>query len=199
MSRLRISLQSKAVIIGAILLSALTVTFSFSGCNKDDKGGGVVSPAADNCPIFIGNLAEGFDLGVNTSHNLTDWVTVDSGVIKMSYPAGQSWGAVFITEGEPTNPPRPSRDLSGFSKLVFEICGAQGGESVWIGVKDNTDPDNGTEDKVRISGMGTDWEKHEIRLTEFSTADLKRIYVPIEFVFDGGAKTVRARNIEYRR
>jgi|GEM_PF-1080591 len=195
MSRFIILLQYRKVIASALLLCVLIVTFCTSGCHKEDE---VISPDQNRCPIFMGNLAKGFDMGVNTSGGLTNWVTVDTSVIEMSYPAGQTWGAVFITVGEPTIPPRPGRDLSRFSELVLELCGGQGNETVWIGVKDNTDPDDGSEARVKIYGIGTDWEEHVLPLSQFYTAKFESIYVPIEFVFDGGVKTVRARNIEYR-
>ena len=48
-------------------------------------------------------LAEGFDMGVNTSGGRTDWLTQEVGAMKMAYPAQQSWGAVFVTVGKPNN------------------------------------------------------------------------------------------------
>ena len=62
-----------------------------------------------------GNLSSGYSIGVNSSKNLADWLTkTEDGSMRMSYPTGQSWGAVFITVGEPVNPPRPWKDFSGF-------------------------------------------------------------------------------------
>jgi hypothetical protein len=56
--------------------------------------------------ILSGNrLAEGFDLGVDTNLMRRDWVTPQPDSLKLSYPAGQAWGAVFITVGQPVNPP----------------------------------------------------------------------------------------------
>ena len=53
----------------------------------------------------------------------------------MSYPAGASWGAVFITIGKPKDPPRPSQDLAAFDTLLVEMKGESGGEELDIGLK----------------------------------------------------------------
>src|ERR1017187_2502504 len=52
-------------------------------------------------------LQPGFGMGVNSSGNLTNWLSQGSGQMQMAYPAGQSWGAVFVTVGNPvsSNPP----------------------------------------------------------------------------------------------
>lgn len=148
-------------------------------------------------PVYREKLSSGYDVGVNTSGGLTDWVHRDASGICMDYPAGQEWGAVFITVGKPKDPPRPSRDLSAFKKLSLELRGATGGESVWIGIKDSSDPDDGSEIKKHVSGLTTTWTRYEWPLSEFFTADFRRVYVPVEFVFDGPAKKVCFRNVSY--
>jgi hypothetical protein len=175
-----------------------------------------VSPKPINpLPIFQGNyalgyvqgLAPAYDMGVNTSGGLTNWVEVkpplsayDSSAIIMDYPRGQSWGAVFITVGKPTQSPRPGEDLSRYHKLSLELGGDAGGESVSIGIKDNNQPDNGSETKVSVScpprreGMKT----FTFPLSRFTGADLHKLYVVIEFVFTGGTpENVWVGDIQY--
>lgn len=148
-------------------------------------------------PIFVGNLAPGYDMGVNTSGNLTNWLTVENGEICMAYPSGQSWGAVFITVGKPKQPPRPGKDFSHYTQLSLELRGQAGGESVSIGIKDNSQPDDGTETKVPMSGLSTSWKPFTFPLSQFTGADLSNLYVVIEFVFAGTPEAVCARNIKY--
>src|SRR5260221_11897253 len=63
--------------------------------------------------IFDGvKLADGLDMGVNTSAGRTDWVKPDVSAMKMAYPSGQACGAVFITVGRSKDPPRPQWDRS---------------------------------------------------------------------------------------
>jgi exo-beta-1,3-glucanase (GH17 family) len=150
--------------------------------------------------IYYGpRLAPGYDMGVNTSGGLTDWVTDMGGYMRMDYPGDQDWGAVFITVGPPEDPPRPSRDLSAYQTLSLELRGEVGGEDVWIGLKDNTDEDDGSETKIKVSGLTTDWQTITLPLSDFVTADPTRLYVVTEFVFEQGtpAETVYFRRIQY--
>ena len=137
-------------------------------------------------------LGRGFDLGANTSGGKTDWVTQDDGAIKMEYPAGQSWGAVFITFGRAKTPPRPTVDVSRFAFLVVEMRGDQKAK-VSIGIKDNKQPDDGTEHKV-VLPLSNEYRRYIIPLARFRHVDLQSIYVAAEVVFSGS----RARNIWIR-
>ena len=153
-------------------------------------------------PIYVGaRLAPGYDMGVDTSGGRTDWVTDMKGYMRMAYPSGQSWGAVFITVGEPTSRSRPGQDLSNYHALSLELRGEVGGERVWIGIKDDTDRDDGMETRLPVSGLTTEWQTYTFPLSKFRTADLSRLYVVIEYVFESGrpAETVYFRNIQYRR
>lgn len=163
---------------------------------KDNKSGQQVNQVK---PIYVGQtLSQGYDMGVNSSGEKTYWLTNMNGYMKMIYPSGQSWGAVFVTVGHPRNPPRPSQDFSSYKSLSVELRGETGLESVDIGIKDSEDPDDGSESKITIVDLTTDWKKYIFPLDEFKTADIAHLYVLIEFVFDGAeGETIYFRNIEY--
>ena len=148
--------------------------------------------------ILVGaRLTPGFNMGVNSSENRTDWLKTEGDHLKMSYPSGQSWGAVFVTVGAPKQPPRPFRDLSAYNMLTIEMKGGVGGEQLEIGIKTNTQPDDGSETKVPVR-LTSDWKPYRFRLDRFDGADLDKLYVVAEFVFSGSdAATVFARNISY--
>ena len=152
-------------------------------------------------PIYSGgSLTAGYDMGVNTSGGLTNWVSNANGQMCMAYPSNQDWGAVFITAGPPTNPPRPGTDLSQYRTLSVDLRGESGGEFVSVGIKDDTDPDDGSERKYIVSNLTPEWQSISIPLSHFTaTADLSRLYVVTEFVFEPGtpAETVCFRNIQY--
>ncbi len=148
--------------------------------------------------IFInGHLTSGLNMGVHTSNGMTNWVSIIENQIKMKYPNGQSWGTTFITVGQPSVKNRASRNFSAYQLLSLELKGETGGEYVFIGLKDNTDPDNGSETKIRIPDLSQNWKTYKIELSRFRTADLSRLYVVTEFVFDKKPQTVYARNIRY--
>ncbi len=150
-------------------------------------------------PIYVGQtLSQGYDMGVNSSEEKTDWLTNKQGFMRMAYPSDQSWGAVFITVGPPTDPPRPSQDFSSYKSISLELRGETGRESVDIGIKDSEDPDDASETKVTVMGLTNKWKRFTFPLSEFTSADLSKLYVVLEFVFNGPeAQTVYFRNIKY--
>ena len=144
-----------------------------------------------------GKLTAGFDMGVNSSENKTNWLKSEEGQMRMAYPADQSWGAVFITVGKPRQPPRPFRDFSGDNTLTVEMKGGVGGEQLEIGVKTNTQADDGSETKLPVK-LTSEWKAYRFSLDRFDGADLGKLYVVTEFVFSGGdAATVFVRNIGF--
>jgi hypothetical protein len=155
--------------------------------------------AQDSKHVLDGTeLADGFDMGVNTDKGRTDWLEKldKENCFRMSYPEGQKWGAVFITVGPSTDPPRPKMDLSEYKFLVIEMKGGAGGEVVRIGVKTNTQGDNGGEYKVAET-LTPEWQTYRYPLTRFQRADTKQLYVVAEFVFDAVPRTIYVRNVRY--
>lgn len=143
-------------------------------------------------------LGSGFAIGLNTSDSRTDWLSAEGSVdMVMRYPGGSStWGTVFITFGSSVPSDRPGRDMSAYQTLLLELSGDPG-TSVDIGIKDSTQPDDGSEAKVTISLTGG-WQTTQIPLSKFSGANLKLIYVMAEFVFGGSqAQTIRVRSVTY--
>lgn len=66
-----------------------------------------------------------------------------------------------------------------------------------IGIKDNTDPDDGSETKAQVD-LTTEWQTYKFPIAKFYTAAPTRLYVVAEFVFSGSnAKTIYFRNIKY--
>ncbi len=138
-------------------------------------------------------------MGVDTSDELRNWVTDMDGFMRMAYPPGQDWGTVFITVGTPAPvSQRQSRDFSQYRTLAVDLRGKQGGEIIHIGLKDSDDPDNGRETKILVT-LANDWRTYEFPLSDFTSADLTKLYIPIEFVFEPEveSETVDFRNIRY--
>jgi len=161
----------------------------------------VVSEAsAQTEDIILGSkLSSGFDMGVNSSAGKTDWLSNESEYIKMSYPHDQTWGSVFITVGKPKLPPRPARDFSAYNTLSIEMKGELADSQLKIGIKTNDQPDDGSETTIPIN-LTSAWKTYPFPLDKFSGVDLKKLYVVVEFVFNGGkSQTVYVRKVTYSR
>ena len=130
-------------------------------------------------------LTTGYDIGVNSSGGMHNWFRDTGHEFVMNYPNGQTWGAVFITVGQAKSSPqkRQFKNFSNFDTLIISMKGANGGEKVDIGIKDKTNPDDGSEAKKTIS-LTNAYAEYRFPLKEFNTADLQRLYVVTEFVFD---------------
>jgi exo-beta-1,3-glucanase (GH17 family) len=154
--------------------------------------------------LVNGRLSTFYDVGVDSSAQRREWLISTEDSLKLSYPSGQDWGAVFVTVGAPTAPPRPWKDFSTFSVISVELKGDRGGEVVEVGWKSAGAPDDGSERKVRLT-LRNEYERYDIPLTLFQSSrvlvpeDLQRTYVVAEFVFGGRqAQTIHVRNISYK-
>ncbi|HKV41552.1 MAG TPA: hypothetical protein VJX67_20270 [Blastocatellia bacterium] len=160
------------------------------------------SPQSGAFDIMEGTkLSGGFGLGVNSSEGLKDWVSKKEGEFMiMSFPPDQDWSAAFITVGPPNQrlkDGRQSKDLSAFNFLSVDLKGAVGKEKVDIGIKDNTQEDDGTETKIPIE-LTSEWKTYQFELDRFTGTSPLKLYVVAEFVYEGSSpQTVFLRNIKY--
>jgi hypothetical protein len=155
--------------------------------------------------IFVqGQLLAHYHIGVDTSGRQRAWFSTSDGALEMAYPADQRWGAVFITVGEPTNPPRPWKDFSDFDSIVLELRGEKGVEVIAVAIKDPGDQNDGKEATIPLHLTGQ-FRTYEIPLSRFASEQLRipgglsQLNVVLQFIFTGPqAQTVYARNIRYR-
>ena len=141
--------------------------------------------------VFIdGGLTSGLNMGVDSSEGRREWANVENGELCMRYPSDQRWGTVFITVGQPTDSQRPGREYSEFSRLLMTARGEPDGTQVWVGMKDSEDPDDGSESRIAIDGLNGSWKLYSFELALFRTADIRRLYVPVEFIFEGPSPSV---------
>lgn len=161
------------------------------------------STQAEAGDILTGaKLVSGYGMGVDSSEHRRDWLErkEKEGELKMAFPADQQWCAVFVTVGPPKPPgKRQSKDFSSFKTLAIEMRGAEGGEVVEVGIKTDSQDDDGTEHKIPIR-LSSEWKTYSFPLEEFKRegTDPKRLYVVAEFVYDGAKpQTVFFKNIKY--
>jgi hypothetical protein len=125
-----------------------------------------------------------YTIGADTSSQRRDWLTRSGDALKMAYPPGQAWGAVFLTVGDPIPPgSRPGQDLSHCHTLQVDLRTDTDGATLSIGMKDKDQPDDGTEPKIRVTPTKT-WATKTFRLTNLTGIKLSAVYVVIEFVFE---------------
>ncbi|MGZ6356791.1 MAG: glycoside hydrolase family 17 protein [Ktedonobacteraceae bacterium] len=148
--------------------------------------------------VYVGGLEAGFGLGVDTSGQQRHWLTEKDGVLTLAYPAHQQWGTMLITAGQPALPgQRQSMDLSTYQALEVDMRAETDGHCVRIGIKDNTQPDNGSETTVPQC-LSTNWATFKLPLKAFVGANLTRLYIVFEIFFQGSSTvTVQVRNIRY--
>jgi exo-beta-1,3-glucanase (GH17 family) len=149
--------------------------------------------------VYVGSgLEEPFGLGIDTSTQQRHWLTANNGSLLLVYPSAQLWGAMFITMGPPVPPGnRPSFDLSAYHSISFDMRAGADGQCVRLGIKDRTQPDDGSEITVQQC-LTTQWSTVTLSLDAFANVDLTHLYVVLEVVFQGtSSETVELGNIRY--
>ena len=149
--------------------------------------------------VYTGGTSSGFMMGVTSSEQLHDWIAEKNNVITLSYPANQQWGVMFfIVQGTP--PPgqnHPTIDMSAYRSLTFDMRAREERHCVLIGIKDRTQPDDGSEIKTKKC-LTTSWATYKEPLSTFSNVDLTHLYVLFEMAFEGGTGvTIELRNVRY--
>ncbi|HRI59502.1 MAG TPA: hypothetical protein PK228_07255 [Saprospiraceae bacterium] len=151
--------------------------------------------------IYDGALAEGCEMGFDDGKGQRDWLSDEGGNIKMAYPGGLSWGAVFITFGPPFADAEISQrkclDFSKYDSVYVDMRSEKDSEVVRIGLKDCKDLNNGRETKIPQT-LTPNWKVYAFALPKFTTCNLKELHLPIEFVFDNKAATVYCRNVQFK-
>ncbi len=148
--------------------------------------------------VYVGGVETGFVLGMDSSEHLHQWLTSNDGMLVLTYPANQQWGAMFITVGRPVPPGhRASLDLSAYRSLVVDLRSPVDGQCVRIGIKDKDQPDNGSEVTVQRC-LTAQWSTITLALNAFTGVDLTHLYVVFEVLFQGSSgATLDVRNIRY--
>jgi exo-beta-1,3-glucanase (GH17 family) len=148
--------------------------------------------------VAVGGLESGFDMGIDTSNHIFQWLTFQAGIFTLNYPAGQQWGTAFITACKAVPPAQRtvSIDLSAYRSLVFDMRATVNGACVQVGIKDRYQPDDGTEAKTDQC-LTTQWTTYMRPLSVYS-ATLTSVYTAFEVIFKGGAGfTIQLSNVRY--
>ncbi|MEM6809987.1 MAG: hypothetical protein AAF574_12185 [Pseudomonadota bacterium] len=160
----------------------------------DDYGDTLGSPH-----VFVAGILNASLSFVGRSSSGYEFFDIRNDELKVRYPQGESWGAMWAYVDMGSWAERDARDYSRFNEIVIEMKGETGTEQVYLSLKDDTDPDDGSESRVEVN-LTADWKAYTFPLQEsFPTADLTRIHLPFTLVFLGDqAQTVMVRKVQYR-
>jgi hypothetical protein len=159
--------------------------------------------------IYVGTIVSpGFTRFQFTGAEESDWVTDEHGSMKCMYDANQGWGTAFIMASNPSyGVQRATIAVSPKDSLCVDLKGEYGGEMVNVGVKTDTDPDNGKEPRYIVKSLTKSWHTYKIPLStlvqspDYPTSRFSHLYVVFELGFMPGntAETVWYRNVKYTR
>lgn len=111
--------------------------------------------------------------------------------VHIAYPGGAAWaGLWFFTSGT------GNENFSSFDKLLLELKGDIGGEKVLLNIEDVNDPTDGSSTRIELQ-LTDQWQRYELDLADFKTADLAQLRTSIGFVFGQEAQSFSVRTVKY--
>lgn len=116
--------------------------------------------------------------------------------LHIHYPGGADWAVLFF-HVRSSSATRASQDFSMYDKLVLELKGDTGGETISVHMKDRDDPDDGTQNDIELK-LTDQWKTYEIDLADFETADLKKLHVALGFLFHKEPQSFSVRTIRFQ-
>lgn len=143
-----------------------------------------------NTKFFIGGSAD-------ANNNLL-WEKVGLDEYVMNYPSNMEWGFHYFVHRHNHTRQKIAKDYSMYKTLELELKGVKGGEFVEIVIKDIEDPEDDSATKIPLT-LTDEWKTYQIPLSEFKTADLKNLHIVVGFKFEGEARGIRVRKVEYLR
>ena len=110
------------------------------------------------------------------------------------HPGGDPWAGIWFPVG--VDRAINSRKFSVFVKLVLELKGDTGGETVHVNIEDREGSGDGTSTKVPLL-LTDQWKTYMINLADFKTADLVILTVPFGLVFYEEPVAFSVRSVKY--
>lgn len=147
-----------------------------------------------NQGVLAGHHTSGADSAIGT--DFWFYTTVQD-AIRLTSPKAD-WSAYFFYNGLGSIDQIRVKNYSVYKTLRLELKGEVGGETLQIGMKDESNPTDGSETRVPLT-LGTDWETYDIPTSSFSPTDLSKLFMPAVFVFEKEPVTIYIRNIEFLR
>jgi hypothetical protein len=111
--------------------------------------------------------------------------------VHIAYPGGAEWAGLWFFI-----PADGSADFSKFDTLLLELKGDIGGETFLLNLEDINDPTDGSTTRIELQ-LTDQWQRYELDLADFKTADLTQLKIGIGFVFGQKAQSFSVRTVRY--
>jgi hypothetical protein len=154
---------------------------------------------ADYLSILInGETPSGFELRFAASGPWEQHFALQDDYLEIAYPENQyDWGALYFYVSALYGRVN-EMDFSAYSKVRIEMRGVKGDEVFELAIKDKNDPSDGTESRMEVE-LTKEWQLYEFELSNFPTADLEAINVPLSFVFQGPVgRKIHVRSVQFK-
>lgn len=100
----------------------------------------------------------------------------------------------FVGSGVPDS--NRVKDFSNFQTLRLKLRGTIGGEKVAIGLKDRSDPTDGSETKNPLT-LTNEWHTYDIPLASFAPTRLEELFIVTSIVVENQACLIEVESIEF--
>ncbi|MEN2281448.1 hypothetical protein AAGF08_04860 [Algoriphagus sp. SE2] len=110
--------------------------------------------------------------------------------------AEEPWAVSYWFLGNGVVDPNRVKDFSNFKTLRLKLRGVKGGEKIAVGLKDKSNPTDGSETKVPLT-LTNEWETYEIPLSSFAPTRLEELFIVTSIIVENQACTIEVESIEF--
>ena len=197
-----IRLYEEQILMGNKLISMINNSnYTFDQQTKLDFSGILFSFGdVDLVSILInGQVPTEFELRYASSGVGSGHFSREKDYVVIEYPENTyDWGSPYFIVNALKGRVH-EMDFSPYQKLLIEIKGETGNEEFQVTMKDKNDPPDGTESRVDLK-ISSKWKIYEIETSQFVTADMEIIEVPLAFVFQGPVgQNIHLRSVQFKK
>lgn len=143
-----------------------------------------------------GYETRGYDRGIASAYNNQGVNFQFLGTHSAIQFKPEPWATVYFFVGNGVPDPDRVKDFSKFETLRLRLRGTQGGEQVAVGIKDISNPTDGSETKVQLT-LTNQWQDYNIPLNKFKPTNLEKLFIVTAFIAENQAMTIEVESIAF--
>jgi hypothetical protein len=143
-----------------------------------------------------GYLTRGYDYAIASAYNNKGVNFEFFGSHATLQFKDEPWAVVYFYSGHGVPDPNRVKDFSNFKTLRLKLRGTQGSEKVAIGLKDISNPTDGSETKVKLT-LTKEWQFYDIPLSKFKPTKLDELFIVTSFISENQAMSIEVESIEF--